>query len=47
MIPDFQVEMVRDNAEKAARQRLEENASNFAVPGLKLNYAWNLVLPEG
>ncbi len=27
MIPDFQVEMVRDNAEKAARQRLEENAS--------------------
>lgn len=33
MIPDFQVEMVRENAEKAARQRLEENAGKLREVG--------------
>ncbi|MCW8891964.1 MAG: universal stress protein [Deltaproteobacteria bacterium] len=33
MIPDFQVDMVRENAEKAARQRLEKIAGKLRDAG--------------
>jgi nucleotide-binding universal stress UspA family protein len=36
MIPDFQVEMVREKAEKAARQRLEEHASQLRGAGFEV-----------
>lgn len=36
MIPDFQVEMVRENAEKAARCRLEELAKQLEVAGFEI-----------
>ena len=36
MIPDFQIEMVRENAEKAARQRLEELAKKLREAGFHI-----------
>ncbi len=36
MIPDFQVEMVRENAEKAARQRLELQAEKLREAGFEV-----------
>jgi nucleotide-binding universal stress UspA family protein len=36
MIPDFQIEMVRENAEKAARVRLEENAAKLREAGFEV-----------
>ncbi len=36
MIPDFQIEMVRENAEKAARQRLEELAKKLEEAGFSI-----------
>ncbi len=36
MIPDFQIEMVRENAEKAARQRLEVLAKKLREAGFKI-----------
>ncbi|MCK4501990.1 MAG: universal stress protein, partial [Desulfuromonadales bacterium] len=36
MIPDFQIEMVRENAEKAARQRLEELAQQLRNAGFTI-----------
>lgn len=36
MIPDFQVEMVRENAEKAARQRLELQAEALRNAGFEV-----------
>ena len=36
MIPDFQVEMVRENAGKAARQRLEEIAEKLREVGFDI-----------
>lgn len=36
MIPDFQVEMVRENAEKAARQRLQEHSHALREAGFEI-----------
>ncbi len=36
MIPDFQIEMVRENAEKAARQRLEVLAKKLSEAGFNI-----------
>ncbi len=36
MIPDFQIEMVRDNAERAARQRLEAHAKKLRDTGFDI-----------
>lgn len=36
MIPDFQVEMVRENAEKAGRNRLEEHAAKLREAGFEV-----------
>ncbi len=36
MIPDFQIEMVRENAEKAARQRLEIMAKKLGEAGFNV-----------
>lgn len=36
MIPDFQVDMVRENAEKAARVRLEQNAGKLREAGFEV-----------
>jgi nucleotide-binding universal stress UspA family protein len=36
MIPDFQIEMVRENAEKAARHRLEELAKKLREAGFEV-----------
>lgn len=36
MIPDFQVEMVRENAEKAARQRVGEMAEKLRKAGFEV-----------
>ncbi len=36
MIPDFQIEMVRENAEKAARQRLETMAEQLHKVGFEI-----------
>jgi len=36
MIPDFQVEMVRENAEKAARQRLDQQAEALRQAGFEV-----------
>jgi nucleotide-binding universal stress UspA family protein len=36
MIPDFQVEMVRENAVKAARHRLEANAEKLRAAGFEI-----------
>lgn len=37
MIPDFQVEMVRENAEKAARQRVEDLAEQLKGAGFDVD----------
>lgn len=37
MIPDFQIEMVRENAEKAARQRLEVQAKKLRDAGFEVD----------
>lgn len=37
MIPDFQVEMVRENAEKAARSRVEKNAELLRKAGFDVD----------
>jgi nucleotide-binding universal stress UspA family protein len=37
MIPDFQIEMVRENAEKAARGRLEELAKQLEGAGFEID----------
>ena len=37
MIPDFQVEMVRENAEKAARHRLELQAEKLREAGFEVD----------
>ncbi|MCF6266539.1 MAG: universal stress protein [Desulfuromusa sp.] len=36
MIPDFQIEMVRENAEKAARQRMEALAQKLREAGFNI-----------
>ncbi len=36
MIPDFQIEMVRENAEKAARQRMETLAQKLREAGFNI-----------
>ncbi len=36
MIPDFQIEMVRENAEKAARKRLDELAGSLEQAGFEI-----------
>jgi len=36
MIPDFQIEMVRENAEKAAQQRLEVLAKKLREAGFNI-----------
>lgn len=46
MIPDFQIEMVRENAAKAARQRLDEYAGELRAAGFTVEVRFAFGAPR-